>query len=78
MLPVERVAFENGIAQLLWAAAHHNGRLHHVDTLRQGDRAVLTFHVMRGRRRFRTIRADARRVNARDDRWVIERYQELR
>lgn len=75
MLPVERVALENGVAQLLWTAANHNGRLQHVDTLRQGDQAILTFHVMRGRRRFRTIRAQAQRVAGQTDRWIIASYQ---
>ena len=75
MLPIERVALENGVAQLLWAAATHDGRLEHVETLRQGNSAVLTFHVMRGRRRFRTIRAQAQQVRGQGDRWIVTSYQ---
>jgi hypothetical protein len=75
MLPLERVSLENGAAQLLWAAATHHGRLELVDTVRQGDTATLTFEVLRGRQRFRTIQARARRVVPGRDVWVLESYQ---
>jgi hypothetical protein len=75
MLPLDRVSLENGAAQLLWAAATHHGRLEHVDTLRQGDTAAITFNVLRGRQRFRTIQALARQVAGRPDVWVLESYQ---
>lgn len=75
MLPFERVALENGAAQLLWAAATHHGRLELVSTQRQGDTAALTFEVLRGRQRFRTIQARARRVSPGRDAWVLESYQ---
>jgi hypothetical protein len=75
LLPVERVAFENGVAQLLWMAARHRGRLEHVRTVRNGDEATLTLDVMRGRRRMRTIRARAREEAPGTDRWVIVSYQ---
>jgi hypothetical protein len=75
MLPLDRVSFENGAAQLLWAAATHHGRLELADTVRRGDTATLTFNVLRGRQRFRTIEATARRVAGSADSWVFESYR---
>ena len=75
MLPIESVSLDNRVAQLLWAAANHDGRLVHVNTRRQGDVARLTFRVMRGQRRFRTIHAQARQVAGHPDRWIIVNYQ---
>lgn len=75
LLPLNRVAYENGIARLLYAAARHEGRLEHVSTVRNGDSATLTFHVRRGIFRLQTITATARPVNGNTDRWIIVSYR---
>ena len=75
MLPLDTVAYENGVAQLLWMAARHNGRLEHVSTVQDGARATLTFHARRGLIRVQTITATARRVSGDDGRWIVTSYR---
>lgn len=75
MLPVEQVAFDNDLAQLLWMAAEYGGRLEHVSTERSGQVATLTFDVSRGWFRVRTIRVSARTVNSDPTQWVVVDYQ---
>lgn len=75
LLPLNRVAYENGVARLLWAAARHEGRLDHVSTVRNGNSATLTFHVRRGIFRLQTITATAQPINGNTDRWIITSYR---
>ena len=75
LLPFERVALDNDIAQLLYLAARYNGQLEHAGTQVSGDRATLTFHVSRGWLRLRTIQATAERVVGSADRWIITSYR---
>jgi len=75
LLPLDRVAYENGVARLLYAAASYNGSLEHVSTVRNGDSATLTFHVRRGILRLQTITATASPVNGNTDRWIITSYR---
>jgi hypothetical protein len=75
LLPVDRVAHENGLARLLYAAASYNGSLEHVSTVQDGDSATLTFNVRRGIMRLQTITATARPVNGSSDRWIIVSYR---
>lgn len=75
MLPAEQIAFDNELAQLLWAAAHYDGRLDHVSTER-GDRlATLNFDVNRGWARVQTIRVLAQAVEGDPSRWVVVDYR---
>jgi hypothetical protein len=71
LVPVERAAFENVVARLLWLAATHRGGLRHVRTTRDGERATLVLDVVRGDRRVRTVAAGARRVPGGPDRWLV-------
>ena len=75
LLPLNRVAYENGVARLLWAAARHEGRLDHVSTVRNGNSATLTFHVRRGIFRLQTITATAQPISGNTDRWIIVSYR---
>jgi hypothetical protein len=75
MLPAEQIAFDNELAQLLWAAARYDGRLEHVSTDR-GDRlATLTFDVNRGWARVQTIRVIAQALDDDPSRWVVVDYR---
>ena len=74
LLPLERVAFDNDVAQLLWMAARYNGRLEHEGTTRNGDTATLTFAVRRSIFRIQTIRATAEQVDG-TDRWIVTSYR---
>ena len=71
---VEKLA-EIGVARLLWLAARHNGRLVHVATTRQGNRAQLRLRITRGGRTLRNVTAEARRVPGQQDRWVVASAQ---
>jgi len=75
MLPVDRVAFNNDLAQLLYLAANYNGRLEHERTVQNGETATLTFTVRRGIIPMRTITATARPVSGSSDRWVLVSYR---
>ena len=75
MLPLERVAFDNDVAQLLLLGARYNGSLQHVGTVGEGDIATLTFHVQRGFFRVQTIRATARQIEGEPDSWYVVAYQ---
>jgi hypothetical protein len=75
MLPVERVAFDNDVATLLYMAARHDGRLQHVATERQGEVATLVFRARRGFLTVQTIEATARPVRGNGDLWVLADYR---
>jgi hypothetical protein len=75
LLTLDRVAYGNDVAQLLWMAARHRGSLRHQRTVLQGETALLELSVMRGDRRMRAIQARARRVAPGQDRWIIVDYQ---
>jgi hypothetical protein len=75
MLPAEQTAFDNDLAQLLWAGAQYNGRLEHVRTERSGSTATLTFSVRRSIITLQTVRVTARQVSAGSSEWVVVDYQ---
>lgn len=75
LLPVDAVAFDNELAQLLWMAARYDGQLEHVSTERDGQFATLTFDANRGWIRVRTIRVIAQPVNGDMSRWVVVDYR---
>ena len=76
LLPLERAAFEPSVARLLWMASAHSARLEHVETLREGETATLTFRVMRGGMTFQTITATATQLEGHPGRWVVSSYRE--
>jgi len=76
LLPIERVAHEPAVAELLWLAAARSGRLELGRTERRGGEAVLTLRLLRGGAALRTVTATARQVPGAPDLWVISSYEE--
>lgn len=74
MLPAEQIAFDNQLAQLLWAAASYDGRLQHDGTTQSGSTATLTFDVRRGLFRVQTIQVTAEPSETSPGQWVVVSY----